>query len=100
MLSGDHRDILTQRLSFGVRTQLCESPQGNLRIGRNMLARLKAADHVQLENPRNHDDRLRSVPILEHREFQGFSAIDEKTAAEALLILHDPMAVAVLSYAE
>jgi len=61
---------------------------------------MRSADHIQLENARDHDDRLRAVPVLEHCKLEGFSAIDEKAAAEPLLILHDPMAVTVLADAE
>ena len=54
----------------------------------------------QLENPGDHDHRLRTVPVLEHCELQGFSATDEESAAQPLLILHDPVAMAVLADAE
>jgi hypothetical protein len=65
-----------------------------------MLCRVRCVVDVELENPRNHDDGLRPVPILEHCELEGFSPVDEKPAAEPLLILHDPVAVAVLPDAE
>jgi hypothetical protein len=55
---------------------------------------------IKLENPRDHDDGLRAVPILEHCEFESFGFVDEEAAAEPLLIPHDPMAVAVLPDAE
>src|SRR5882757_3076414 len=65
-----------------------------------MLRRARPAIDVKLENARDHDDRLRTVPVLEHCKLEGFSSTDEKAAAEPLLILHDPMAVAILADAE
>jgi hypothetical protein len=61
---------------------------------------VRPAIGIQLENAQDHDDRLRTVPVLEHCELEGFGAIDEQTAAKPLLILHDPMAEAVLADAE
>src|SRR5205814_3798504 len=55
---------------------------------------------IELENAGNHDHGLRAIAILVHREFQGFGAVDEQATAEALLILGDPVAVAVLADAE
>src|SRR5262249_46849810 len=43
---------------------------------------------------------LRPIPVLEHREFQRFSTVDEHSAAQAGLILDDPVAAAVLADAE
>jgi hypothetical protein len=74
--------------------------KANWGVGPNVLGRGRPAIDIQLENPWNHDHGLRTVPILEHCELKGFCSIDEKPAAEPLLILHDPMAVAVLAYAE
>jgi hypothetical protein len=51
--------------------------------------------HVEFENSGHHDDRLRSVSILEHREFHSFGAIKEQATTKALLILCDPIAAAV-----
>jgi hypothetical protein len=64
-----------------------------------MLGRVRRVD-IQLEHSRDHDDRLRAVPVLEHCELEGFSSVNEDPAAEPLLILHDPIAVAVLPDAE
>ena len=55
---------------------------------------------IELENAGNHDHGLRAVAALEHGKFQGFGAVDEQATAEALLILGDPVAVAVLADAE
>jgi hypothetical protein len=100
MSSVDHRDSLLRRHLFELRAPLRESLKGSLRVGRNMPDRPGLANHLQLENPGDHDDRLRTVPIFEHCELESFSTINEKTAAEPLLILHNPMAVAVLADAE
>src|ERR1700730_6658587 len=55
---------------------------------------------IELENAGNHDHGLRAIAILEHRKFQSFGAVDEQATAEALLILGDPVAVAVLADTE
>jgi hypothetical protein len=80
--------------------QLRKPLQANWGVGRDRLGQVRRVVDIQLENPGDHDDRLRAVPILEHCKLEGFSPVDEKPAAEPLLILHDPMAVAVLPDAE
>jgi hypothetical protein len=80
--------------------ELCDSLKANWRGGPDGLGRWWPAIDIQLENARDHDDRLRTVPVLEHCELEGFGATDEQAAAESLLILHDPMAVAVLADAK
>jgi hypothetical protein len=55
----------------------------------------RLAAHVELENARHHDHRLRLMTILEHREFDCFGSTHEQTSAEALLILRDPISAAV-----
>ena len=74
---------------------LSNPSQGNWEIGRNLLGRGRRVVDIQLEDPRDHDDGLRAVSILQHRELEGLSSVDEESAAEPLLVLHDPMAVAV-----
>jgi hypothetical protein len=80
--------------------RLCKPLNANRRVGPDMRGRGRPAIDVQLEDAGDHNDRLRAVPILEHCELQSFRTIDKKTAAEPLLILHDPMAVTVLADAE
>jgi hypothetical protein len=80
--------------------QLRNPLKANRGVGGDMLGRGRRVVYIQLEDTRDHDDGLRPVPILEHCEPEGFSPVDEEAAAEPLLILHDPMAVAVLPDAE
>jgi hypothetical protein len=82
------------------RRPLCGPPKANLRVRRSLRGLGRPAVQVQLENPRHHDDGLRAVSILEHSELQCFRSTDEQAAAEPFLILHDPMAMPVLSDAE
>jgi hypothetical protein len=56
--------------------------------------------HVQFQNAGHHDHGLRTVPILEHRKLQGFSAVDKEATMKPALILHDPIAVAILANQE
>src|SRR5215510_9061030 len=51
--------------------------------------------HVELENAWDHDHGLRPVPVLEHREFHSFGAVNEQATTKAALILDDPVAAAV-----
>jgi hypothetical protein len=68
--------------------------------GRGALVRAEFHAHVQFENARHHDYGLGAIPILERRKFQRFGTVDEPATAEALLILDDPIAVAVLADTE
>ena len=65
-----------------------------------MPGRVRRIPDIQLEDPWDNNDRLRTVPVLEYCELEGLGSTDEKPAPEPLLILHDPMAVAVLTDAE
>ena len=56
---------------------------------------LRAPTKIELENARHHDDRLRTMSVLEKGELQRLRAVDEKAAAQAALVLHHPMAVGV-----
>ena len=85
---------------YPAREGLGHPAQWNLNVGGDILCGGVAAANVEFQNTRDHDDGLRPVAILEHCEFEGFSFVDEEAAAEPLLILHDPMAVAVLPDAE
>src|SRR5262249_26393240 len=55
------------------------------------------AAHVELENAGHHDHGLRSIPVLEHREFHGFGAAHEQAAAKTGLILDNPLPAPVLA---
>jgi hypothetical protein len=80
--------------------QLRNPLEANWDIGRDMPGGVRRIVDIQLEDSRDHDHGLRAISILEHCELEGFSSVDEKPAAEPLLILHDPMAVTVLPDAE
>jgi hypothetical protein len=66
-------------------------------VGWQALLRTSLAAHIEFKNTGNHNDRLRPISILEHCELEGFGAIDEKSAAIALVVLDDPMAPAVFT---
>jgi hypothetical protein len=60
----------------------------------------RLAGHVELENSRHHDNRLRPVSILEHDKFDGFGAINKQTPTKTMLILCDPIPTTVSADAE
>jgi hypothetical protein len=64
------------------------------RLGRCLSAR------IEFEDSRDHDDRLRSVAILEQGELERFGAIDKQAAAHVPLILDHPVAAAVAAKQE
>jgi hypothetical protein len=70
--------------------------KADLRVRPDVPGHQRPIIYIQLEDSWDNDDGLRTVAILEHGEFEGFSSVDEDPAAEPFLILHDPMAVAVL----
>jgi hypothetical protein len=51
--------------------------------------------HVELDHIGYHNDGLRPITILEHREFQRVGALGKQAPAQALLVLGDPVAAAV-----
>jgi hypothetical protein len=53
--------------------------------------------HVEFENARDHHHRLGTGTILQHRKAKGLGAVDKQSAAEALIVLHDPISAAVFS---
>jgi hypothetical protein len=71
-----------------------------LRNGDEMGSREGFGIHVQFENARHHDHGLRPMPVFEHCELQGFSAVDKEAATKAVLILDDPTSVAVFANPE
>jgi hypothetical protein len=68
-----------------------------LAVGRRALAHSGFDAHVQFQDAGHHDYGLRTVPILEHRELQGFGAVDKEATMKPALILDNPVAVAVLA---
>jgi hypothetical protein len=81
-------------------TSLRDPLKRSLRVGHGALVRAEFDAHVQFENARHHDYGLGAIPILELCKFHCFGAVDEQATAEALLILDDPIAVAVLADTE
>jgi hypothetical protein len=76
---------------------------GGLSVARRMSAdrRLMSdtyrAGQIELENSGYHDDRLGPISIFEQRVPERLGAVDEQATATMLLILHDPVAAAVLA---
>ncbi len=61
------------------------------------MCNARLAAHIEFENSRYHDDGLWPMSILEEGEPERFCAIDERAVTTVLLVLNDPIAVAVLS---
>jgi hypothetical protein len=57
----------------------------------------RGAAHIEFEDARYHDDGLGSMSILEEGEPESFCAIDEQAATTVLVVLNNPVAVAVLA---
>ena len=55
------------------------------------------AAYIELENTRNHNDCLWMISILKHCELESFRTIDEKSAAQASVVLDYPVPLAVLT---
>lgn len=53
--------------------------------------------HIELENTRNHNDGLGPMSIFEEREPERFCAVDEQAAAKMLLVLNNPVSLAILT---
>ena len=66
-------------------------------MDRGLLQNSRLATHIKLEIPRNHNDSLRSISVLEQREPERFCAGDEQAATKASLVLNNPVAAAVPS---
>jgi hypothetical protein len=73
------------------------SVEWNFGIDRGQTNRGSTSSHVELQNAGNHDDGLRPVSILEQRKPEGSRAINKQPAAEATLILNDPIALTVFA---
>jgi hypothetical protein len=55
----------------------------------------RGSAHVELDHIGYHNDGLRPITILEHREFQRVGTLGKQAPAQALLVQGDPVAVAV-----
>jgi hypothetical protein len=76
-----------------------QQPSGCFPLARDvrMMCRSSVAIEIQFENTGYHDDRLRLVSILEHREAKCLSTVDKQPTAETSLVLDHPVPTAVLS---
>jgi hypothetical protein len=68
------------------------SAQGGIARGRSRRSR-----HVELKDAADDNASLRTVPILSPHEAKRLGPVDEQTAADSALVLHNPVAVAILA---
>jgi hypothetical protein len=66
-------------------------------VDRRLMSDTCRAGQIELENSGYHDDRLGPISIFEQRVAERLGAVDEQATATMLLILHDPVAAAVLA---
>jgi hypothetical protein len=57
----------------------------------------RGAAHIEFENARYHDNGLGPMSILKEGEPERFGAIDEQATTTMLVVLNNPVAVAVLA---
>jgi hypothetical protein len=76
------------------------SLKGDIGGARHLRCDTRATAHIELENSWYHDDGLGPVSVFEEGEPERFCAIDEQAATTVLLVLNNPIAVAVLSNKE
>jgi hypothetical protein len=57
----------------------------------------RVAAHIELKNTWDHDDGLGPMSIFEQRETERFCTADEEAAAKMLLVLNNPVSLAVLT---
>jgi hypothetical protein len=68
---------------------------GTSRIILDLISSRGFAVQVELQNTRNHDDRLRPVSILKHCEAESLGAVTKESAAGALFVLDHPVTSAI-----
>src|SRR5436305_3261043 len=90
------RHVANRRLGFY--GTLCDAPKRSLRERPGAFGRFGV--HVQFENARHRDDGLRPIAILGQREFERIGLTDEQATATAILVLNDPVSVAVFANQE
>ena len=61
------------------------------------VGKAELAAHVEFDAARQFDDGLGMTPVFEQGVFDGLGAIDAQAALEAVLVLRDPAAAAVLA---
>src|SRR5580700_3378526 len=77
---------------------LCGAPlKGSVSVEMNLRRNTRCSAHIEFNNFRYHDDRLWPMSVLEEGEPERFCPIDEETTATVLLVLNNPIAVAVLA---
>src|SRR5271167_4579818 len=54
-------------------------------VGWRAMREAGRVTHIEFKYSRNHNDRLRPIPILKHCKLESFCAIDEKSTTIALL---------------
>jgi hypothetical protein len=70
-----------------------------LRIGRRSLKRACCSPcHIEFKSPADCDIGFSSIGILGSHEANSIYAINEKTAAGSVLVLHHPIAMTVLTH--
>jgi hypothetical protein len=72
-------------------------PAYRMGVDRRRRSDARRAGQIEFEDSGNHDDRLGPISIFEQRVAERLRAVDEQAAASMLLILHDPVAAAVLT---
>jgi len=60
-----------------------------------MVEWLRLIAEIEFENARNHNDGVGPIAVFESRIAKRLGTADEQPAAQALLILRDPVALAV-----
>ena len=68
---------------------------GEVRTAPGMVEWPRLGAKIEFENAGNHDHGVGPIAVFESRIPERFGAADEQPAAEALLILHNPVALAV-----
>jgi hypothetical protein len=57
----------------------------------------RLATHIEFENTGNHDNGSRPISVLKHCKPERFGTIGEDSAADAALVLNNPVPPAVLA---
>jgi hypothetical protein len=64
-------------------------------VDSRLMQNSRLATDIKLEPPKNHNDGLGSISILEQREPERLCAVDEQSTTKAMLVLNNPVAAAV-----
>jgi hypothetical protein len=66
-------------------------------FGHRPMCGTRFTAHIELENTDNHDHGLRPIAVLKHGKPERLGAVDEDPAAEAALVLNDPIPPTILA---